>query len=218
VFQVDAAFTLKIRHAMFDKNEQRGICIAISDDTPIVYCDNLEIWGCSDANNEGWGFIAAASHASSVFENMSIYDCQDGFRLASQAVTVRNIASFGNSNTDYLDIGSANGYNCTDSDGTAADGNWSAGSGNLTGITPSSEFESLSDTSEAFLDLKRDGTGQLSASGTTPGIAENTAGIRLRPRPDRDNNIAIGASQLYLRLGDRTMYRGIGQGVGIGIG
>lgn len=158
-------------------------------------------------NNVFWGTTSDAAirlrstsgAATTILENNIIFDSQDGLDCDGNAATIRNNASFSNSTTDYVDQGSATGRNNASEDATAANANWSTGTGNQPSITVADEIENTDDTNTDFMKVKASGI--LADSGVTTTITENTLGIRGTVRPHvsgSDTLFSIGADEFLV--------------------
>lgn len=190
-YVVGTQYTANFRDCMFDGNGKNGYNCLWVDDLQVV----LNVWNCKIWDFEDTGIVATAGliAAGAVWENVTIYGCKRGcIPGGTNVVTVRNCAVYDCSTTCFSSIATSTGYNNSDTDGTAADGNWSTGSGNRTG-TAAVDFVSTDDTSADFLDLKS--TGALCEVGTTTILAANTSCIRGRDRPNSRTTVSIGASE-----------------------
>lgn len=138
------------------------------------------------------GFSPAQAYSSViVVENCTAKMNNDDHGFDTGIITVRNCCAFG-STVCFANINWANGYNNASSDATAADDNWSEGTGNKTGIVAATEFESTTSTDVNF--VKVTDAGVCHDGGTTPVISNNIAGIRGNRRP-HSPDVSIGADE-----------------------
>lgn len=180
--------TVKIRKCLYDGNNLNGSGITVVDGSLVVEIKNNKIWDCPD---DGIALLAGQGHASSVYENNTVRNCGVGLAAATEDGTFNNNA-FYDCGTDVTNIGGGTGNNNSDTDGTAANGNWLAGAGNRTG-TSLADFRSTDDTNTNFLDLKYGGG--LVGAGTLAILADNTSGGRGRDRPNTEATVSIGCDE-----------------------
>lgn len=182
--------TFMVRNCMFDHNGKASRSAQSNDGSTILAWFNNVTWGSSSANPMMNAFLCATT---SVIENNTVYDCPnaEGIDCANNALTIRNNACYGNA-VDFAQIGTATGYNNSDTDGTAANANWATGAGNRTG-TAVADFVSVTDTDATFLDIAP--AGGLCEVGYTTLLAVNTSCIHERDRPNSRTTVSIGAAE-----------------------
>jgi len=193
---VGTGFTFNFHDILLDGNggAYRTGLFYLNDNTPNYYFWNIFGW---DADLRG--VYMDSANASSIFENITIYDSGIGFEITNEPVTIRNCAGVGNT-TDFSNIGAATGRNNASDDATAANGNWAVGTNNNINIVAATEFESLLDNTANF--LKVTNAGVCGVGGQAVGIAANTTGIRDNARPGADALISIGADELEVATPD----------------
>lgn len=127
--------------------------------------------------------------SGNIFENGTIYDCTSyGFNGNNNTATIRNVASIGNG-TDFVNIGSASGYNNACSDTSGEDADFSTGSGNISNISAGTVFQSTDAADSNFLYPVEEEA--LNGAGSNPTISGHTKYIN-----DVDivtDNVDIGA-------------------------
>lgn len=180
--------TVKIRECLYDGNNLKGTGIAVVDGSLVVEVKNNKIWNCT---REGIALLAGQGNAASVYENNVVRGCLVGLAADGEDGTFNN-NGFYNNTTDVTNIGGGTGNSNSDTDGTAANGNWLAGAGNRTG-TAAADFRSTNQAQSTFLDLKYGGG--LVGVGTLAILADNTAGAGGRPRPNTEGTVSIGANE-----------------------
>jgi hypothetical protein len=167
----------------------------IDENASTVTLTTWHLWNLVGSNCSSKGFMSSFSSynpASAVLENSTFFDCDDGLDCGGLVnLTLRNVVSINNVDTDFSNINfNVTGYNCASEDTSA--NQFSAGSGNVTGLTPANEMESFSISSSDYAKCKAGGT--CEDGGTTPAIAGNTAGIRGNARP-HGSDVSIGADE-----------------------
>jgi hypothetical protein len=147
---------------------------------------NVEAYGW----NDGLYFNPGAGNLT-VENCTSMNASSDSFYIggSSATATMRNCVG-----EHFNGAANADGYNNASVDTSAADGNWSTGSGNVTGITLSNEFVSLDPTNTDFAKVQSGGS--CDDGGMTTTISANTVGIRGNARPGTDSQYSIGADEL----------------------
>lgn len=156
---IDAACDIYIYDILFDANNLAKEAIYLNDDTPNVYCYNIV--GRNFVN--GRVLAVEVGTSSDIFENITGYNSAAGiYRISSEPIIMRNCAGH-TSPDDYNSIDSATGYNNASEDGSAADGNWSTGSGNITAAT-----------SQYYDNYKINSSSSLFGAGSNPTITGHT--------------------------------------------
>jgi len=185
----------QVRNCMCDHNGKatRFYQNQVTSITPQIF--NCVVWGSTSTSGMIYIFNKGTGGTDNVIENCTIYDngSAEGIDAGNRDIIIRNCACFGNA-IDFAQIGNSTGYNNSASDATNANGNWSAGSGNLDSQTAADCFLSLDDTNANF--LKPDPAGALAGAGTLTILADNTTGIEGNPRPNADGTVTIGAGEV----------------------
>ncbi len=152
----------------------------------------IEVWNC-ESEGFGSGFGIVLVNGLMTIENCTASNASTyGFNCGGAfAATFRNCVAFGAGNSDFAFNLNATGRNNASEDTSAQDGNWSTGTGNVTSITPASEFLSLSISDPDFVRVKEGGS--CEASGTNPTLS--STGIRGNARPGPDALYSIGADE-----------------------
>lgn len=181
-----------------------GTCTVMSimvyDDSGASGSTDFHVWNVLGFNDGGSHtrhlFMSIGYSAVVVTENCTFIGGADyGIDAGGSSAIIRNCVSVGSGSLDYRNTNGATGRNNASEDGTAADGNWTSGTGNITGITPSAEFESLDPSQSDFAQVVTGGS--LADAGDTVQIAGNIAGIRGTERP-HDSLYSIGADERYI--------------------
>ncbi len=136
---------------------------------------NLAIRDCS---NEG---ILSLNQLNGevVFEQILVHGCVAGVKLYGyDQNTFKNVACVDNE-IDYVEINSAVGDYCIDSDDTAENGDWGTGTNMINGVTPEAEYE-LDPTKRGYAGILE----------TAPNA--NSSGIH----PTTDPNLMEGNAQV----------------------
>ena len=139
-----------IKNCLIDGNSNEAQGIGISNATSPWLIYNNKIWGCTTSL-----IFTNAAHASTVVENNSLWVEGGSGRAVNannQAVTFRNnVVMNDGSSTAFFSIGSATGRNNAEDDATGEDGDWSAGSGNVSNTTTGAIWTSTDDSASTFL-------------------------------------------------------------------
>lgn len=162
-----ASHTLKICNILISGLGNGGKGIDEKDNTLPISVFNCMVWGKSVGVSK-----SLLANAGTKWENITVYNCGTGVDAGTQAVQLRNVACYGNT-TDFANIGSSTGYNCASDDATAADGNWSTGSGNVTNGDPATDFESVT-ASDGAAFLQPTTGGALYQAGSNVTISGHT--------------------------------------------
>lgn len=197
----DTDVTINWNNILIDSGGLNTSGVRTANNSALVNAWNVISW--DTGINAAW--ILSAINSSSILENCVSLDCQNGFNAGSNAVTIRNCVAFNAVNNDFQNISGATGRNNASEDATAANANWSVGTGNTTGITPANEFVSTSDASANFMKVQAGFT--CDNGGTAVSIAGNTTGIRGNPRPGPDTLYSIGADELAEATTGPKMYQ-----------
>ena len=177
---------------------------------------NVELHGFRPNNIEdgGEGFALFNGAAGSIIENCVVHHCRVAFNMGDRAFVARNNVAINSKmyddvtdGDDYTSLTLASGYNNAGDLTDVQDANWGGGgSGNVvmdggsnadSVAVAANQFESLTSTNAAYLQLKNYSVGLawLGNLGIAPGISGNTAGIRTNARPGANGFISIGAHE-----------------------
>jgi hypothetical protein len=144
-------FVARIHDCMIDHNGQRGLGITIADNTLTngeIY--NNVIWGGSGTTNDSLGIQIFNAGAGWTLENNTIRDFRWCYDLNNIATTASNNVGTDSDTADFRNIGNSTGTNNASGDGSAADGGWNVGNGNLINVVPANCYRSLIDTDADF--------------------------------------------------------------------
>ena len=158
---INTTFTANIYCCAYNGNSVNGSGVRINDNTPIINIYSSFFYNASN------GIYIQTANSLNKYENNTFYSGGVGMDLGSSVCLVQNTASFDNT-TDFLNISNATGNNNASSDATAANANWSTGTGNLTNLVATDDFLSLTSTDLNFLQPKVNGN--LDKAGTSVAI------------------------------------------------
>jgi len=175
-----------VHDCMVDHDGGRGRSVAT------ITVGSAKVWNIVGWNNITDAYCKIFTASTSIINNCVFYSGAIGLDANSVDNTIKNVACYGNT-TNFLNIGAATGNNNASDDATAGDGNWNSGSGNIINRVAATDFINVDDANSSFLDI--DVTGGLDDAGTVTILAENTAGIRTRSRPNATTAVSIGASE-----------------------
>lgn len=136
-----------VRNCIYDGNGATGSGLYVSAaDAICVFTGNV-IYDCTGA---GLDIDGDDGNSYSIYSNNTMYGQATGIHAHSNSGTFRRNACYANT-ADYAEVSGAIGqYNASD-DATAADGNWTSGTGNLSARDPAVDLMSVMATSADFL-------------------------------------------------------------------
>jgi len=179
-----ASCTIRIHDVLANGNSGNSAnFIVVADVDPTVELWNIEVW---DYGTRAFWLGLIAINSSSITENCTAKNCVIGLDAEGEDSIIRNVACIENSTADFTDVASATIDYCASDDASAPGGN------SVTDITPSDEFESLTDTDTNYLKVSE---GNLSTAGQTTTISANTVGIRGNAGGRAGSSPSIGADE-----------------------
>lgn len=189
-----AAFTGHYYNSLYDMNANRGGCVSLLDNTPIIYFFNEVYYNASNAaNGYGWGTFPA--NANTIIANCGAWNNDENFRINNQAITLRNNVALEHAGGgDFVTIGAATGRYNVSSDATAADVNWGAALGNIINEVAANCVLGVNPAIANFMDILPGGT--LDGAGEANNAAlGRTLCLRNRAVPG-PNGTSIGPAEV----------------------
>jgi hypothetical protein len=179
---------INLHDLMMDHGGFSVMCIAVIDNTPIVYVWNCVFWNAGAP--AGRGLDSIAGNAANIYENNDSYSCWVGYDVGGQPGTWRNNAAWNNA-LDFAVMGAATGRFNLSSDATAT-GGWLAEAGNIINTPALNCVQSVNPALAIFMDILVGGA--FVGAGEANGIAARTVCIRNRAVPG-PTGTSIGAAE-----------------------
>lgn len=215
--RIDAnnSWRYKVKGCMFDGKGSVTNGLQLKRNPSIGWTWNNYFWDLTNGID-----LVSNAQGNCIAENNSFYNCGTGIDLDVVQLWAYQVYNntFLSCTADVIGPDNATGKNnsTTLASGSSNinNGEWSTGSGNITGITQANEVLSVSDSSSDFLDIKSGGSNQDGGIAVT--ITDNTSGARGRPRP-HSGNYSIGACEFQAAAADEETQRSYPLGVARGV-